>query len=366
MSNREYCVYNETRENLLSPRVAFIDTRSDPLKAVKVLIEGLAPNADTGLWLNPMKSVPAVPRLTAYDLVYLDRDGCVVHGVELVPDDEAPKFEGAAASALVLPIHSFAASQAVAGDRFVLRPAEEMPAVGAAIRTRTQDLAPTAARAVEPIAKVQAPPERAKENPAALVACARMNKQISPTPAAGKRAAVMMVASAPEPNAALDTIVVGKVAPEQFEPLTRPVKWCAQSTALEPVNPLGEIRLPARKAPRFALLYRIAHLRIRVQISVSTVPAAAQGFERPRLERNAGASRAGRLVRISKNAMAGVRTGGARGAAVLGDQWIACKAAYFRWAESFMFRPAQKAASMPPTEMLPPSLSYTRKPRFLR
>jgi len=126
MQTKEFCVYNETRENFLSAKVTVIDTKSDPLKAVKVLIEGLGPNADTGLWLNPLKSVPTVPRLSPYDLVYLDEDCRVMHGVALVPDDEVPRFDGHATSALLLPIHTFSTSQSHPGDQVVICSAEEM------------------------------------------------------------------------------------------------------------------------------------------------------------------------------------------------------------------------------------------------
>ena len=126
MQTKEFCVYNETRENFLSAKVTVIDTKSDPLKAVKVLIEGLGPNADTGLWLNPLKSVPTVPRLSPYDLVYLDEDCRVMHGIALVPDDEVPRFDGHASSALLLPIHTFSTSQSLPGDQVIICSAEEM------------------------------------------------------------------------------------------------------------------------------------------------------------------------------------------------------------------------------------------------
>lgn len=142
MSTREYCVYNETRSSLFAPRVSLIDTRSNPLQAVKVLIEGLSPNADTGLWLNPLKSIPAVPRLSAYDLVYLDHEDRVVHGIELAPDDEIPPIDGLAASALLLPLHSFTASQAQPGDRVLLQPPDATPSPAAA--------APTPSKPAEP------------------------------------------------------------------------------------------------------------------------------------------------------------------------------------------------------------------------
>ena len=126
-------MYNETRESFLSSRVSVIDTRSDPLNLLKVLMEGPAPNEETGLWLNPLKSVPMVPRLSSYDLVYLDQDCRVVHGVALVPDDEVPTFNGKAASALLLPLHSFASSQTHPGDQVVIRAAEEMEHVPAPV-----------------------------------------------------------------------------------------------------------------------------------------------------------------------------------------------------------------------------------------
>lgn len=126
MPTQEFCVYNETRENLLTPRVTVIDTKSEPLKAVKVLIEGLGPNAQSGLWLNPLDRVPTVPRLSSYDLVYLDRQCRVVKAVALVADNEVPPFDGEAASALVLPIHTFSASHTHPGDKFLLCTAAEM------------------------------------------------------------------------------------------------------------------------------------------------------------------------------------------------------------------------------------------------
>ena len=128
MATSEFCVYNETRESFLSPRVSVIDTRSDPLKTVKILIEGLAPNANAGLWLNPLKNVPTVPRLSAYDLVYLDRDARVLHHVELIPDDEVPPFAGSPSSVLLLPLHTFAASEVRPGDRVVMRASDEAEA----------------------------------------------------------------------------------------------------------------------------------------------------------------------------------------------------------------------------------------------
>lgn len=120
MQSQEFCVYNETRENVLTSRVTVIDTKADPLKAVKALIEGLGSHQEAGLWLNPLKSVPTVPTLSAYDLVYLDQDCRVVHSVAMIPDNDVPQFIGEASSALLLPLHTFTASQTHRGDRFLI------------------------------------------------------------------------------------------------------------------------------------------------------------------------------------------------------------------------------------------------------
>jgi hypothetical protein len=126
MQTKELCVYNETRENILSSRVTVIDSKSDPLKGIKALIEGLGPHAEAGLWLNPLKSVPNVPTMSPYDLVYLDQDCRVVHSVAMIPDDKVPHFSGSATSALLLPIHTFSKSQAHPGDQVIICAAEEI------------------------------------------------------------------------------------------------------------------------------------------------------------------------------------------------------------------------------------------------
>jgi hypothetical protein len=126
MQSKEFCAYNQTRENFLSSRLTVIDAKSDPLKGIKALIEGLGPGQEAGLWLNPLKSVPTVPTMSPYDLVYLDQDCRVVESVAMVPDDEVPHFAGHAASALLLPIHTFSKSQAHPGDQVIISAAEEI------------------------------------------------------------------------------------------------------------------------------------------------------------------------------------------------------------------------------------------------
>ncbi len=303
MSTREYCVYNETRSNLVASRVSLIDTRSNPLQAVKVLIEGLSPNADTGLWLNPLKSIPAVPRLSAYDLVYLDHEDRVVHCIELAPDDEVPPIDGLAASALLLPLHSFTASQAQPGDRVLLQP-----------------------------------PNGTRPSPAA-------------TPAQSKPAE----AQRPEPA------ILAKLP----------------SLAWSPGDP-GHAQPSVASRRRFRLLHALTHLRIHIQISIAFAPspvspastpqpapvpadspatalhAAAQTFSappplqpEPPAENSQPSASAEDIVGDGLAKPQG--TSDRRFNSLLRRRWRSLRAAYLRWADSFVFyRPhTQPAYSVP-------------------
>ena len=138
MEPRKYVAYNQTRESLLSSSVTAVNAGLEPLKVLKVLIEGLPANSRTGLWLTNFKGVPVARTLSPFDLVYLDKDNCVVQGVELSKDGEFAPFKGQPASALVLPPKSLVASKTREGDQLELRivetevpleaPAESLPA----------------------------------------------------------------------------------------------------------------------------------------------------------------------------------------------------------------------------------------------
>jgi len=125
MQTCEYRIFHETRAHLLAPRIISVDTQSDPLKTLKVLVEGLAGDQQTGIWLTPLKAMPAVPRLSPYDLAYLDSDGRIVSSRELAPTDPFPRHQNDAASALILPWHTLSASQIQPGDRVVLQPVDQ-------------------------------------------------------------------------------------------------------------------------------------------------------------------------------------------------------------------------------------------------
>jgi hypothetical protein len=121
----KYYAYNQTRGCFLSGSLTPVDAGLEPLRVLKVLIEGLAPDSKSGLWLTHFRSVPVARTLSPFDLVYLDSDFRIVHAVELSTDGEFAPFKGQPSSALVLPYQSIASTQTRNGDQLIVRAAED-------------------------------------------------------------------------------------------------------------------------------------------------------------------------------------------------------------------------------------------------
>lgn len=235
MQTKELCVYNETRENFMSSRVTVIDSKSDPLKGIKALIEGLGPHAEAGLWLNPLKSVPTVPTMSPYDLVYLDQDCRVVHSVAMIPDDEVPHFSGHATSALLLPIHTFSKSQAHPGDQVIICAAEEI-----------------------------------ERRPARV--------QLVPVPVA--------VAAIPSPAPQI-LRPVAKPSSSSPHPVIHPpllIEGSSQSqTAMPQFEAIDQVQSPVRKKESSSIrfLRGIVHLRVHISFSIAPLPASRTTGSQP-------------------------------------------------------------------------------------
>src|SRR5579872_2846870 len=94
MDARKFVVCNQTRDTTLSSSVTAVNAALEPLRVLKVLIEGLPANARSGLWLTNFKGVPVARTLSPFDLIYLDKENRVLHGVELSKDGEFAPFRG--------------------------------------------------------------------------------------------------------------------------------------------------------------------------------------------------------------------------------------------------------------------------------
>jgi hypothetical protein len=120
MASGRFCAFNKTRGIILSLNVAVIDAALDPLRVLRVLMEGLDSESSTGLWLTHFRAVPVARAVSPFDLIYLDKDHAVVQAAALTADSAFEPFEGEPASALVLPPSIITASQTRAGDQLVI------------------------------------------------------------------------------------------------------------------------------------------------------------------------------------------------------------------------------------------------------
>jgi hypothetical protein len=122
------CVYNATRGCRLNSKVTVADSAREPLKVLKVLIEGLARDGESSLWLTPLVFTPNIMRLFPFDFAYLDSDLQVIEGLALPPGIPLPQFNARVASALILPFDTLSSTGTCAGDRLIVCVEEELEA----------------------------------------------------------------------------------------------------------------------------------------------------------------------------------------------------------------------------------------------
>lgn len=218
MDSKKYIVFNKTRESSLSSSVTPVNAALEPLKVLKVLIEGLPANARTGLWLTNFKGVPVARTLSPFDLVYLDKDHRIVHSVELSKDGEFAPFKGQPASALVLPPRTITSSKTRDGDELDLRVAEatEPEPASAPSPTGTAPELPAAASAAEPS---------------------------PPVPAEAASSARFYSSTAPAPAPPLDQAPLERFVSQQATP--SPVVSARADTATKPIEPPAPAPAPA-------------------------------------------------------------------------------------------------------------------------
>lgn len=121
--------YNEKSQKRITSGLLIVDAALEPLRVLKVLMEGLGPDVRAGLWLTNFRGVPVARTLSPFDLIYLDKDYRVVHCVEISTRGEYEPFRGEPASALVLPAKTIQLSKTRPGDRLLFR-AEDNWSVG--------------------------------------------------------------------------------------------------------------------------------------------------------------------------------------------------------------------------------------------
>jgi hypothetical protein len=115
--------YNPGSERVLSSRLLVIDAAREPIKVLKILTQGLAAHTRYGIWLINCQGVPVARAASDFDLLYLDEEHRVLHGIELSPSGEFEPFRGHSASILILQSKTIARSRTFTGDRIRIDPA---------------------------------------------------------------------------------------------------------------------------------------------------------------------------------------------------------------------------------------------------
>lgn len=125
MDRQRFCVYNQTSECFLSLGVTVADTMLECLE--EMIARPTFPH-DEGLWLVLSRRLyPVSLRMASpIDLLYLDRNHRVIHGVESSSRLHIASQRMAAASVLALPAHSIYSSQTQTSNQLVICVAEAL------------------------------------------------------------------------------------------------------------------------------------------------------------------------------------------------------------------------------------------------
>ena len=127
MNSRIFSAYNESSKRQLATGIGIVDSVDEPIKVLKILMEGLAPASGSGIWITRFHGLPIARSYTPFDLIYLDDDRRVVHDVEITQTSNFVPFKGLPTSALILPPRSITSSKTFTGDRIALRVIETAP-----------------------------------------------------------------------------------------------------------------------------------------------------------------------------------------------------------------------------------------------
>lgn len=114
--------YNAGSDRVLSPSLIVIDAAREPIKVLKILMEGLAPDERNGVWLVNFHGVPIARAAACFDLIHLDRENRVLQAIEIAQERDIEPFDGHPASALILQPKTIARSKTFTGDPITLEP----------------------------------------------------------------------------------------------------------------------------------------------------------------------------------------------------------------------------------------------------
>ena len=113
MGTEKLCACDRTRQSPLCAEIDFVDTVKEPFLTI---VRGLSDVKD-GLWLSPFRGIPRGPRVSRFDIIYLDTDCRVLDYVVNFAEAEFDPIPEIAASALILPAHALGSFPIRKGDQ---------------------------------------------------------------------------------------------------------------------------------------------------------------------------------------------------------------------------------------------------------
>ncbi len=269
MNTRLFSAYSQDSKRPLATRITVIDSVIEPIKVLKILLEGITPTDETGIWITRFSGLPVARSFSPFDLVYLDDDFRVVHTVEITQKSNFVPFKGLPTSALVLPPDSIVLSKTHAGDRLAIYAYD--PAVSSTQPRQVISPAKQAAKAPAPTApaspapranltpeKVQVAPPVATTSQGEVLKPAKPPQTPPTTSQSPVPPAAPAIPNAPKPfappehrpvQAGMTTAAPGRDAVEPVPPVAEPVPQPPPPPQPAPAAPALVASAPDRAAP---------------------------------------------------------------------------------------------------------------------
>jgi len=108
--------FNRTRQLYLATELALADTHWSRLRGLLGSSDGEF-HKGRGLWILPCRGVHTLGMRFAIDVIYLDRDGMVVHTEQNLPPWRFAPVRLQAASVIELPCQTVASTATTVGDK---------------------------------------------------------------------------------------------------------------------------------------------------------------------------------------------------------------------------------------------------------
>lgn len=229
MSTKAFSAYNEASKKSLASGITIVDSIDEPIKVLKVLLEGLAPAAGAGIWITRFRGLPVARSYSPFDLIYLNDEFRVVQAVEITQTSKFEPFKGQPTSALILPPGSINSSRTFDGDRIRLRadtkissqprPERDSSQVAKAVNGATTPLVSPSRRVKITIEPLEVPTPPAATLPENVLKPARRSKDASP-PSPPRVAEPVPASTAPPPPVSVPAQT--EPAPEDQAAAARP------------------------------------------------------------------------------------------------------------------------------------------------